>query len=181
MNRRKSHQSWMTCTKRRDPRKLSTSPRWPSLHLKYHLLLKTKGILGVVVWDFGGEEGNSHGSQCWLGLQRLGTRGGLWSLGASPPHGAQMKPSRGPVGSWAYKPFFVPHFLFLGNFSLHGLPWVQKGRFKQLLMRVGRGCGDLRGTVKNNSAILGHCHGPSSRNIDSNIFKFFYRTEAPSK
>ena len=36
----------------------------------------------------------------------------------------------------------------LPSFSLHDLPWVPRGRFKQLLIREGRGCGDKGGTVK---------------------------------
>ena len=43
-------------------------------------------------------------------------------------------------GSW---PFCVPHFFDYReqpSCSLHDLAWVPKGRFKQLLMREGRGC-----------------------------------------
>ena len=34
------------------------------------------------------------------------------------------------------------------NFSLHDLPWVPKGRFKQLLNREGRGHRDQEGAVR---------------------------------
>jgi len=30
-------------------------------YLKYHVQLKTKRMLGILVWDFKAEEGNSHG------------------------------------------------------------------------------------------------------------------------
>ena len=52
--------NWLTdwVIYRRDQGKLSNSPKWWNLHFKYHILLKTKED---VVWDFKGEEGNSHG------------------------------------------------------------------------------------------------------------------------
>ena len=45
----------------RDPGRLSKHQRGQSPHLKYHLQLKTKEGLWVVVWDLKGEEGNLHG------------------------------------------------------------------------------------------------------------------------
>ena len=51
--------------------------------------------------------------------------------------------SRTMQGFWAQKPFCVPHFLITGN-RLHLtsmiFPWVPIDRFKQLLIREGRGC-----------------------------------------
>ena len=49
------------------------------------------------------------------------------------------------------------------------------GRFKQLLIREGRGCRDKVGTVKNNGAALGQGPGSPSSNIQNNIFELFYR------
>ena len=48
----------------------------------------------------------------------------------------------GPVGLPGTKTFCVPHFFDYRkqpSFSLHDCPWVTKGRFKQLLIRKGRG------------------------------------------
>ena len=46
-------------------------------------------------------------------------------------------------GSWAQKPFCVFHFFDYrkqASFSIHEFPWVPLSRFKQLLIREGRGC-----------------------------------------
>ena len=62
-----------------------------------------------------------------------------------------LKLSRALRGSWAQKPFCVPHFLFVGN-KLHPasltFPEFQISRFKQLLIREGRECRNKGGTVK---------------------------------
>ena len=50
---------------------------------------------------------------------------------------------QGPVGLLGTKAFCVPHFLDYRkqpSFSLHDLPRVPMGRFKQLLIREGKGC-----------------------------------------
>ena len=50
--------------------------------------------------------------------------------------------AQGPVGLLGTKTFCVPHFFDYRkqpSFSLHDLPWVPIGRFKQLLIREGRG------------------------------------------
>ena len=49
---------------------------------------------------------------------------------------------QGPLGLLGTKTFCVPHFFDYRkqpSFSLHDCPWVTKGRFKQLLIRKGRG------------------------------------------
>ena len=57
-----------------------------------------------------------------------------------------LKPSRTLWGSWAQGAFL---------FSLHDLPCAPKGRFKQLLIREGRGCRDKAGAVKKQQCSLG--------------------------
>lgn len=57
INRRKSNKS-LICTHKRDSEKnYATHQNEQRLYLKNHLQLKTKRILGVVVWDFKGEVG----------------------------------------------------------------------------------------------------------------------------
>ena len=56
----------------------------------------------------------------------------IWTLWSSP----------------RYTSFLCPHFLFLRGFSLLDLPWVPKGRFKELLIREGREWRNKRGAVK---------------------------------
>ena len=56
-----------------------------------------------------------------------------------------------PVGLLGTKAFVCPPFLVFrkeASFSLQDLPWVPKGRFKQWLIREGRGCGDKEGAVE---------------------------------
>ena len=48
----------ITCIHGRDPGKLSNLPKSRNPYLKYHLQLPRR--LGVVVWNFRGEEDNSH-------------------------------------------------------------------------------------------------------------------------
>ena len=58
---------------------------------------------------------------------------------------------QGPVGLLGAKAFPCPPFLAFRkwtSFSLQGLPWVPRGRFRQFLIREWRGCKDKRGTVK---------------------------------
>ena len=74
------------------------------------------------------------------------------------------------------KAFCVPHpfdYRKQPSFSLHDLPWVPTGRFKQLLMREGMGC-EIREkqTVKRS---LGQNPGSSSKDTHSNIFELFFR------
>ena len=87
--------------------------------------------------------------------------------------------SRALWGSWAQKPFFGSHFLITENglyFGLHDLPWVAASRFKQLLIREGRGYRDKGGTIKrNSSAALGQGPGSPSRDIHNSIFELFRR------
>ena len=71
---------------------------------------------------------------------------------------------RGPVGSWAHKLFRVPHFLFWGTtFSLHDLPSVAKGRFRQPLIREGREAETREEPSRDNSAWSSRC-GASETN-----------------
>ena len=56
---------------------------------------------------------------------------------------------QGPGGLLGTSLSMCPISCFSGiSFSLHELPRVPKGRFRQLLIREGRGCRDRRGTVK---------------------------------
>ena len=53
---------------------------------------------------------------------------------------------QGSVGLLGTRAFFVPHFLILGN-GLHSATitfQVPRDRFRQLLIREGRGCKDKR-------------------------------------
>ena len=79
-----------------------------------------------------------------------------------------------------------PHFFDYrkqASFSLHDLPWLPRGRFKQLLIREGRGCkAREKPTVKrNNSAALGQ--GPSSPSRDTHKISLscFVDTETPTR
>ena len=60
------------------------------------------------------------------------------------------------------------------SFKPPDLPWVPMGRFKQLLIKEGRGWGNLQST-RNNSAALGQSPGSPSRDIHNNIFELFCR------
>ena len=72
----------------------------------------------------------------------------------------------GLLGTKAY----VPH-CFLGN-RPHSAS-LTFSESKQLLTREGRGCREIREELsRDNSAALGEGPGPSSRNIDNNIFEF---------
>ena len=72
------------------------------------------------------------------------------------------------------KAFCVPHpfdYRKQPSFSLHDLPWVPIGRFKQLLVREGRGCETRE---KQPRAALGQSSVAPS--IDThNIFELFCR------
>ena len=57
INRRKSN-SLLTRIHRRHPGEPSHSPNGLNPPLKYHLQLKAKEDVGIVVWDLYGEEGN---------------------------------------------------------------------------------------------------------------------------
>ena len=60
-----------------------------------------------------------------------------------------LKPSRGPRAPGCTSLSVSPIYCFWGiNFSLHDLSWVPKSRFKQFLIREGRGSRDLGGAVK---------------------------------
>ena len=81
-----------------------------------------------------------------------------------------------PVGLPGTKAFCVPHpfdYRKQPSFSLHDLPWVPTGRFKQLLMREGMGCETReKQTVKRS---LGQDPGSSSKDTHSSIFDLFFR------
>ena len=71
--------------------------------------------------------------------------------------------------------FCVPHpfdFRKQPSFSLRDLPWVPTGRFKQLLMRKGRGCETRE---KQSRGALGQDPGSSSMDTHNNIFELFFR------
>ena len=94
-------------------------------------------------------------------------------------------PSRTLWGSWAQRPFCVPHFLIIGN-RLHSasmtFPEFQWGRFKQMLIREGRGCRDKGGTVRRtNSAALGQGPGSPSRDTQTISLSCFADTESPTR
>ena len=63
-----------------------------------------------------------------------------------------------PVGLLGTNAFLCSPFLVLrksASFSLHGLPWVTRDRFRQLLIREERGCKDNGGRVKQQKDSLG--------------------------
>ena len=90
-----------------------------------------------------------------------------------------------PAGLLDTKVFLCLLFLVCrkqASFSLHDLSWVPKGRFKQLLIREGRGCGDKAGQVKKQYRRLARQSPCSpSRHIHRKIFKLFCRTKTPTK
>ena len=54
----------------------------------------------------------------------------------------------GLLGMEAFARFLFVSFLKGIDSNLHDLPWVPKGRFKQLLIRKGRVCRDKGGAIK---------------------------------
>ena len=79
---------------------------------------------------------------------------------------------QGPMGLQGTKTFCVPHFFEYRkqpSFSLHDLPWVPVGRFKQLLIRQRRGC---KTREKQTRAALG-------QGKTDNVFKLFCRYWKP--
>ena len=82
-----------------------------------------------------------------------------------------LEPSRTLRGSWAQKPFCVPPFLVLRKqapFSLHGLPGIPGGRFRQLLIREGSGGTDKGEQLSNKSTARGQDPGSLSRDSHTN-------------
>ena len=78
--------------------------------------------------------------------------------------------------------FLCPQFLWLWETAYIQLPWPllsSTGRFKQLLIREGRGCKirDKQTVKRSNSAALGQGHGSLSRDAH-NVFELFckYKT-----
>ena len=68
----------------------------------------------------------------------------------------------------------------MGLLGTKVLPWVPKGRFKQLLITDGKGCRDREEQSRNNSVVLGHCLGSTLRDIYNSIFEI-YITETPTQ
>ena len=95
-------------------------------------------------------------------------------------HSSAVKPSRpvGQLGTQAYLcPPRPPASCFPGrNFSLHDTSPIPNGSVKQLLIRE-----ITEEPSKNNSVVLRQGPGPSSRNVDNNIFEFGCRTKTPNK
>ena len=91
----------------------------------------------------------------------------------------------GPVGLLGTKALLCPPFLWLQEIGFIQPPWtplISKGRFKQLLIREGRGSRGKGGTVKrNNSAALGQGLGYPSRDIHDDILELFCRYWNPHK
>ena len=74
---------------------------------------------------------------------------------------------QGPVGLLGTQPFCVPYFLFLGN-KLQP-PWLSLGskdRFRQLLIKKGRGHHGREEPSRENGAGSSHC-GSVERNLKS--------------
>ena len=89
--------------------------------------------------------------------------------------------AQGPVELVGTKTYLSPHFLYYRkqlSVRLHDLPWIPKGRFKQLLIREGSGCETRE---KQSREVLGQ--GPVSLSTDKhrNIFELFTGTETPSR
>ena len=67
-----------------------------------------------------------------------------------------MKLSRTLWGSWAWKPFCVPHFLFIGNRLPPPWPSLSpKGQVQRVANRDGRGCRGKRLAAKKQQCRLG--------------------------
>ena len=85
----------------------------------------------------------------------------------------------GPCGAPGHKSLSVSPISWLQERGFIQPPWPSlssNSRFKQLLIREGRGCGDKGGIVKRyNSATLGKGPGPPSRDIHNNTFELFCR------
>ena len=87
-------------------------------------------------------------------------------------------------GTLCMEAFLGPQFLVCRKYvscRFHDLPWVPKGRFKQLLIRKGRGCGEKRGAVRKQWCSLGQGSGIPSSETHNNIFSCFADTESPAK
>ena len=61
------------------------------------------------------------------------------------------------------------------------LPWVPKGRFKQLLINEVKGFRDKRGTTKKQYYSLGLSPCSISRGTHNNIFELFIEPEPPTE
>ena len=95
--------------------------------------------------------------------------------------GLGVTTKQGPVGSWAHKPFFVSHFLFLENKLQPLWPSLSSKGQVQTVVNQGRE-GMQRQERSSQEAIVqlwGQGPGPSSRNTDNNIFEFC-RTKPPT-
>jgi len=65
---------------------------------------------------------------------------------------------QGSLGLLGTKAFLCPPLLVFriwASFSLHDLPCAPRGRFRQMLIREGRGCKDKGGGVKKQCYSLG--------------------------
>ena len=61
------------------------------------------------------------------------------------------------------------------------LPWVPKGRFKQSLIKEGKGFRDKRGTTKKQYYSLGQSPCSISRGTHNNVFELFIEPEPPTE
>ena len=89
-----------------------------------------------------------------------------------------LKWNRTLSGSWAQKPFCVPHFLITGS-RLHSAPMT----FPEFQWAGSNSCSSVKGgdaetreeQSRNNSAVLAQGPGAHSRDTHSNIFELFCR------
>ena len=95
----------------------------------------------------------------------------------------QIKPSRALGGSWAQKPFCVPHFLFLGNrphSASMTYPKFQRAGSNSSQSGKG-GDAEIREKSRGNSAGLEQSPGSPSRITLNNIIELFCRTKTPNE
>lgn len=87
-----------------------------------------------------------------------------------------------PWGSWAHRPFCVPHCFFLGSKPWPpGPPLSSKGQVQTVANRGKGGDAEAREEPsRNDSGGLGAGPGPSSRNTDNDISEFFHRRTPPN-
>ena len=94
------------------------------------------------------------------------------------------KPSRTLWGSWAWKPFYVPCFLFVGN-RLHSasmtFPEFQRADSNSCYSGKGGDAETREEQSRKNSAALGQGPGSASRDTQNSIFELFCRTGTPNK
>ena len=104
--------------------------------------------------------------------QQKKSRSDLGSL----PHAYSFWNQAGSCGAPGHTRLSVSPFLIFrkwASFSLQDVPWVPRGRFRQLLIREGRDAETREEQSRNNSTALWQGPGSLSRDIRNGIFTLY--------